>query len=92
MDFNEKMLKSLLRMVPQKYLNGIPELIIKAINDRVKSTKVDKEENTAVMIFPGIDDCQINIIAIDMDDNIRIMETYSGKEFINSLLKEAENG
>lgn len=90
--FNDKMLKLALRAIPQSLIDGVPELIVNAVNARIKAAKCDKEENPAVMIFPGKDDCLIQIVAIDLDDEIRCLEEYDGKEFIGKLIKEADNG
>lgn len=90
--FNDKMLKLALKAIPQSLIDGVPELIVNAVNARIKAAKCDEGENTAVMIFPGHDDCLIQIVAINEQDEIRCMEQYFGKEFIGKLIKEADNG
>lgn len=90
--FNDKMLKLALKAIPQSLIDGVPELIVNAVNARIKAAKCDEGENTAVMIFPGETDCMIQIVAINEQDEIRCMEQYFGKEFIGKLIKEADNG
>jgi hypothetical protein len=92
MAFNDAMLRGLLKMVPKSVIDGVPDLIVNAVNARIKASKCDKGESPAVMIFPGPDDCLINIVAINEEDNIRILEQYGGREFIGKLIKEADNG
>lgn len=92
MGFNSAMLRGILKMVPQSVIDGVPELIVNTVNQRILATKVNEGENAAVMIFPDDPDSHISIVAIDTDDNIRVVENYSGREFIKSLLKEADNG
>ena len=92
MAFNDAMLRGFMKMIPQKYLDTIPELIVNAVIARIKAAKCDEDEAPAVMIFPGSDDCQIHIVAISEQDEIRTLEQYRGKEFVSKLLKEADNG
>ena len=92
MGFNGAMLRGILKMVPQSVIDGVPELIVNAVNARIKAAKCDEGENTAVMIFPGNDDCLIQIVAINEQDDIRCLEEYGGKEFVGKLIKEADNG
>ena len=89
---NDKILKLVLRKIPQPLIDGVPELIVKAVNARIKAAKCDEGENTAVMIFPGETDCLIQIVAINEQDEIRALEEYKGKDFIGKLIKEADNG
>ena len=90
--FNDKMLKLALKAIPQSLIDGVPELIVNAVNARIKAAKCDVGENPAVMIFPGETDCMIQIVAINEQDEIRCLEQYFGKEFIGKLIKEADNG
>lgn len=89
---DDRMLKMVLRMIPQSYIDSIPELIVKAVNDRIRAAEVNANEAAAVMIFPGDTDSRICIVGIDEADNIREIEKYSGNEFIRSLLKQTDNG
>lgn len=89
---DDKMLKMALHLVPQSLLDKVPELIVNAVNARIKAAKCDEGENPAVMIFPGETDCLIQIVAINEQDEIRAMEEYKGKDFIGKLIKEADNG
>lgn len=92
MGFNGAMLRGVLKMVPRSLIDGVPELIVNAVNARIKAAKCDKGENPAVMIFSGENDCTIQIVGINEQDKIRTLEEYSGKEFIGKLIKEADNG
>ena len=92
MGFNSAMLRGVLKMVPQSVIDGVPELIVNAVNARIKAAKCDEGENPAVMIFPGTTDCLIQIVAINEQDEIRCLEEYGGKEFVGKLIKEADNG
>lgn len=92
MGFNGAMLRGVLKMVPQSVIDGVPELIVNAVNARIKAAKCDEGENPAVMIFPGETDCVIQIVAINEQDDIRCLEEYGGKEFVGKLIKEADNG
>lgn len=92
MGFNDAILRGILKVVPKAYINGVPELIVNAVNARIKAAKCDEGENPAVMIFPGETDCMIQIVAINEQDEIRCLEQYGGKEFIGKLIKEADNG
>ncbi|MBQ3843450.1 MAG: hypothetical protein II817_00540 [Bacteroidales bacterium] len=92
MGFNDAMLRGVLKMVPQSVVDGVPELIVNAVNARIKAAKCEVGENPAVMIFPGETDCLIQIVAINEQDEIRYLEQYGGKEFIGKLIKEAGNG
>ena len=82
MGFNDAMLRGVLKMVPQSVVDGVPELIVNAVNARIKAAKCEVGENPAVMIFPGETDCLIQIVAINEQDEIRYLEQYGGKEFI----------
>lgn len=92
MAFNDAMLRILLKKLPQSWTDGVPDLIVKAVNERIRATKVEEGEAAAVMIFPGEGDCRISIVAIDEADNIRFVENYSGQQFIKTLLKSTDNG
>lgn len=91
MAFNDRMLKGLLKMVPQSVIDGVPELIVNAINAKLASVEHQDYENVAAMIIPGSTDCRLNIIVINPDDTVKLAESYSGKEFINKLIKETAN-
>lgn len=92
--FDDKILKAALRMVPQSLIDGVPELIVNAVNARIKAakSKCNDNESPAVMIFPGENDCIIQIVGIDYKDNIRTLDFYPGKAFVQNLLEEVNHG
>ena len=93
--FNEKLLKSLLKMVPQSVIDGVPELIVGAIRQKLETVQHTGSTMPAIIILPDSSDardCLIGVCSLPIDMDIDIAERYGGKEFVNKLIKEADNG
>ena len=91
--FDDKILKAALRMIPQSMINGVPELIVKALNAYMAGIQHEEGEDVSILITPCDDDCNINVIRIDGNgDVVAVVEKIKGREFIGKLLKNSENG
>lgn len=95
MAFNDAMLRAALKMLPKSWIDGVPQLVVSAV--RKKLEKVQHAGNTmpVIMILPDADDpndCAIGVCVVPVNMEVDIIERYSGKEFVQSLIKEADNG
>ena len=91
--FDDKILKAALRMIPQSLIDGVPELIVKALINYMAGIKHEEGEDVSILITPCNDDCNINVIKVDSNGEIvAVVERIKGKEFIGKLLKNTDNG
>ena len=92
MAFNDAILRNALKLVPRSIIDSVPELIVNAVRKKLDSIQSNEDEIPVVIILPkGDKDCAISIGSVKGDLDIPEQERYSGKEFIESLLKEVNN-
>lgn len=84
---NDRMIKTLLKMIPQSSIEAVPQLIVDAVNSKLASVEHADDEKVGCMITPGVADCTI-IIFTEKDNDFTPKEKYSGKEFVATLIKE----
>ena len=96
---NDRMIKAALSIIPKSLIDKVPELIVTAINKKLQSVDHNEGDSVAVLITESVNpiigasaDCDIKIITVAMDGDVQIRERYSGREFINNLIKETTNG
>lgn len=95
MAFNEVMLRGVMKMLPKSMVDGVPALIVSAVRKKLEKVQHTGSTMPVIIIMPADNDpsdCAIGVCAMPIDMDVDIQERYSGKEFISSLINEANNG
>jgi len=95
MAFNDAMLRGALKMLPKSWTDGVPQLVVSAVRKKLDNVQHNAASMPVIMILPSDndpEDCAIGVCVAPINMDIVILERYSGKEFVKSLIKEADNG
>lgn len=93
--FNEAMLRATLKLLPKSAIDAVPNVIASAVRKKLEKVQHTGSTLPVIIIMPDDNDpsdCAIGVCAMPIDMEIDIQERYSGREFVSSLITEANNG